>query len=405
MPNISDVFHKRAKSAVAKLPSIQDSDFFKITEFDGVWKQSQEYGTKLRSFSKLGILGIGGSSLGPKVIVDYFGANEKILVLENVDPVSFVRKTKDLPLNEMHWLVISKSGKTLETLSQLTLLVKMYQEKGFHLSTHFTVISDPGSNPLSDWAGDHDVTKLEIPVNIGGRFSVLSQVGMVPVAYLGLDCRGFLRGALEIKSEMNLIENLVAQTLASFERGEWTTVFWIYSDLLSSFGGWVQQLWAESLAKKTNRLGENAMRVSTPLPLVGSNDQHSILQQLMDGSRDKFVWFIGIDEVESADLKLQNPIGLPAYLNGQTLGHILKAERVATQKALASVGVSTLSLQTRNISCCSLGRLFMTFQCLVAALAESMDINAFNQPGVELGKRLAHEMLSSANMTTSSIAK
>lgn len=396
VPNIDARYPEQAHVAVKKLSTVTMSDFFRVTEMSSVWEQSQEHGEKLRQFLKLGVLGIGGSSLGPKVIADFFGGSDKVLILENVDPIAFQRKTNSLPLSEMHWLVISKSGRTLETLSQLSLLVPLYKAKGLSLSKHFTVISDPGSNPLSDWAKDNQITKIEMPSNVGGRFSVLTQVGMVPASYLGLNCEGFRKGAAEVQKELDLIENLVAQTLSSFDRSEWITAFWMYSDLLTSFGGWTQQLWAESLAKKVSRNGKSAPRVSTPLPLLGANDQHSILQQLMDGSRDKFVWFLGIDEVENAPLVLRDPIGLPPFLINKPLGAVLKAERLATQEALSSVGVSTLSLQIENISACSLGRLFMTFQCVVAAVAESLDINAYDQPGVELGKGLAHQMLSTS---------
>lgn len=392
-PKVEARYTESAIQAVHALRSLQGSDFLKILDDPGVFALSQEHGESLSRFPRLGILGIGGSSLGPKVIADFFGASERLLVFENVDPVSFERRITRLDLSEIHWLVISKSGKTLETLSQLSVLLPLYRDKGLTLKDHFTVISDPTQNPLVLWAKTESVITLPIPLNLGGRFSVLSPVGMVPAAFLGLQTSAFRKGAVEAREDSDLIASLVAQTLASFDRSEWITAFWMYSDLLGSFGGWIQQLWAESLAKSKTRSGGFAPRVSTPLPLIGANDQHSILQQLMEGSRDKFIWFLGLDEVEDHPLAIAEPVGLPDFLKGQRMGEILRSERLATQKALSTVGVSTLSLQAQSVSGCSLGRLFMTFQCVVAATAEALDLNAFDQPGVELGKGLAYDRL------------
>lgn len=383
----------RAQAAVQKLKGISSSDFFRVPQMFEMFESCQARGLQLQKFRTLGVLGIGGSSLGPKVIYETLASDRQLEVFENVDPVAFERRLKKIDLETTHWLVISKSGKTLETLSQLSLLVERYRSLGAELIEHFTVISDPVQNPLTDWALAKDIVTLAIPLKVGGRFSVLTPVGMVPAAYLGHAVETFREGAQDACVDSEITVEAVAQTLASFERGEWITVFWCYSDLLGQLGNWIQQLWAESLAKSKTKNGQNAPRVSTPLPLVGANDQHSILQQVMEGARDKFIWFIGAGDVENSGHAMREVIGLPKFLNGQTLGKILSAERRATQKALQSQGIHSLNLMVAELNPRSLGYLFQFFENVVAALGEALEIDAFDQPGVELGKRLAYEIL------------
>ena len=399
--NVSSDLIDRAAKAVAKLPETTTSGFYKLPQNLELFELSQTYGANLQRFNTLGILGIGGSSLGPKVIAQMLpapgGSNgesgREIFVCENVDPLSFDQKLGKANFETTHWLVISKSGKTLETLSQLSLLVPKLNALGLSLGEYLTVISDPVSNPLTDWAAQNGVTHLPIPADVGGRFSVLTPVGLVPAAFLGHSLEEMRQGAVEASLDTENVALFVAQILASFKREEWITVFWGYSDLMTHFGGWVQQLWAESLAKTKSRSGAIVSRVSTPVPLLGANDQHSILQQVMEGAHDKFVCFFSVEEAEKAGSSIKEPIGLPGFLTGQTLGRILSAERRATQDALKTRGVESLTLAVRELTPRALGRLFFFFQMSVAAVAEALDINAFDQPGVELGKRLAFEIL------------
>ncbi len=387
---------QKANVAVQNLKNLTSSGFMQTVFMDEMWSSATAHGHKLaQSFSTLGLIGIGGSSLGPKVIQQFLSAEtqNQIVFFENVDPISFSLNLKRIGnFGDAHWLVISKSGKTLETLAQLTLLLTHYKESDY--AKHFTVVSDPGNNPLTDWARSHQVPIFHIPKNVGGRYSVLTPVGIIPTAFLGVSTDELRSGAQEALAQTETLAKVVAQVLTSFKKNEWITVFWSYSDLLSHFGGWVQQLWAESLAKRLTREASLAPQVSTPLALVGANDQHSILQQVMDGARDKFIFFIGIESVEQAGDVITNVIGLPDFINGKTLGAILKAERLATQQALKAEGIHSLELVIVDLSPKSLGFLFQFFEMLVAGVAESLDIDAFDQPGVELGKRLAMQILS-----------
>jgi len=217
---------------------------------------------------------------------------------------------------------------------------------------------------------------------------------MFPAAFYGLDTARLRSGAAWALEQDELVERLAAQSLASFKREEWITLFWSYADGLRDFGLWAQQLWAESLGKKSDRQGGRAPRASTPLPAVGSSDQHSILQQVVEGARDKFLWFIRVDRSERAGPALErNLFDGQALMRGKGMGRLFGAMAEATRSALEREGVPSLTLRTERLDEESLGALFMILQLTVGAIGEAMDINAFDQPGVELGKRLARRLL------------
>jgi glucose-6-phosphate isomerase len=297
-------------------------------------------------------------------------------------------------MNKIGWVLISKSGNTIETLTQADYVNQFYQQHGMSWLDKVLVITEPRENPLSKFAKEHQIPTLEIPVDVGGRFSVLSPVGMFPAAFMGLDLNEFKKGASEALKSSAAITELAAHTEQSFVRNEWITVFWAYSSLLKSFGFWIQQLWAESLAKKLDRNNKPAPRASTPISCVGPTDQHSILQQFSEGEKDKFIVFLRCEATESAGVDLQGSLFNNIFnMSGKKFGHLLKAEATATRRALTEDGISTLTLELPNISESTVGFLFMYFELVVACLGEGMNINTFNQPGVELGKIIAKDLL------------
>lgn len=376
----------------------QDIGFFKMGERISFWQQSYDLGEDLRCrFDHLAIVGLGGSSLGTRVISDVFKVSNLCFV-DNVDATEFEETLESLgDLKKTCWAFISKSGTTIETLCTLEFLDQIYRQEGLQLSEHAVVISENRDNTLTRWAQQNKVPQAEIPLDVGGRFSVLTPVGMVPAAFAGLDLEKFRVGSLRALAERELIANIAAQALASFEREEWITLLWSYNSKLKSFGGWFQQLWAESLAKQKNIQGKAAPRVSTPMTAVGACDQHSILQQVMEGARDKWVVFQRIGDSELGSQRLQkSQFKETQDLEGRSMGELLKAEGVATQEALSQNGVSTLSLYLEHLDEESLGYLFMFWEMVVATIGETLAINTFDQPGVELGKRLAKDKLKKA---------
>lgn len=385
-----------AKSGLKSLKNRQDLGFLQLPFREELLQSTVQLADQLKSkYDRMVFVGIGGSSLGPRVIEDCFAhlSQKKISFLDNLDPLEY-RKTAEVirsSFSKCCFVFVSKSGNTLETLSTLDFLI---QDLGAAVIQQSVVITEPRSNPLYDWAQKHNCPKLEIPIDVGGRFSVLSPVGMLVAAFLNASPQLMLKGAAQALQDEDLVSDLMARSLESFEKELWITQFWFYSSSLRNFGGWLQQLWAESLAKKITRQGGIAPRVSTPIFQVGACDQHSVLQQCMEGHQDKWIIFNRVRSLEAMSESLRKS-SFPhlQFTDGKKMGEILGAEAQATQAALAQQGVSTLQLWWEDCKPESLGYMFMFWQLVVGGLGESLSINAFDQPGVELGKKLTKEAL------------
>lgn len=376
----------------------RDVGFPQLVERISLWQQSHKAGALLSSkYSQIVIVGLGGSALGTRVITEVFRA-KNIFFVDNVDALEFETLVEELgDLKTVGWIFISKSGTTIESLCTLEFAQQVLQGEGVSLAEHSMVITENRDNTLSAWALRNSVPMCEIPEDVGGRFSVLSPVGMVPAAFLGLDLEKFRLGALKALKDTSVVTQTMSQIVQSYERNEWITLFWAYNARMRNFGGWYQQLWAESLGKAQDRFGNAAPRVSTPMSAIGASDQHSILQQVMEGTKDKFVMFMRVEDSEGGSLKLESPQFKETMdLKGRTMGDLMNAEAIATQEALNVNGVSTMTFKTKVLDEQSLGYLFMFFELVVAGLGEYLKIDAFDQPGVELGKRLAKEKLKKA---------
>lgn len=376
----------------------RDIGFPQLVERIPLWEQSYKAGQEFHQrFTRMVVVGLGGSSLGNRVIAEVFRA-KNLFFVDNVDAMEFETLIEELgDLKEVGWIFISKSGTTIESLCALEFLEQIYKDEKLSLARQSLVISEPRENTLTRWAKQHAVTICEIPLDVGGRFSILSPVGMVPAAFLGLDLEKIRVGAMHALQSQELISQTMAQMVQSFQREEWITLLWFYSSRLKNFGSWFQQLWAESLGKAHDRSGQVAPRASTPMWAVGASDQHSILQQVMEGAHDKFVVFFRVEEAEGGSQRLHScQFKETQDLQGRTMGELLRAEALATQEALSENGVSTMTLKTKVLDEQTLGYLFMFWELVVAGLGEYMQIDAFNQPGVELGKRLAKDKLKNA---------
>jgi glucose-6-phosphate isomerase len=389
-----------AQKAVQALKDRKDLGFFQIPEREQLWAASDARARELRKQSnRLVVLGMGGSSLGGRALLQALNTwknTHDVHYMDNVDADYFWKWLKSRnDLQETHWVIISKSGNTIETLTMAEFIDQHLREKGYRkLSAVSTVISETGDNPLMRWARKEGVPTLEIPKDVGGRFSVLTPVGLLPAAFYGLDLAQIREGASWALAQDELLVRLTSQALQSFDRNEWITQLWAYSDSLKDFGLWTQQLWAESLGKAKSRTGGQAPRASTPMAATGSSDQHSVLQQVMEGARDKFLWFLRVQASEVGGPTLErNLFDCQQLMHGKSMGQLFSAMATATCDALASAGVQSLTLTTVQLNERSVGALFMIFECVVGALGEAMDINAFDQPGVEAGKVIARSIL------------
>lgn len=373
--------------------------FHQLPERENLWKSCEQLAQEFRmKYKILVVLGIGGSSLGGRVIKEALKSktDRQVYFWDNVDPLTIDSQLEGFQgqLSSICWALISKSGNTIETLTQADYIHQYYQERGLQWTTQCVVITENKKSPLGEFADKYQIPRLEVPLDVGGRFSVLTPVGLFPASFMGLNIQKIKEGAAQALNTKNLVAELATQSEQSFQREEWITVFWSYSDSLKEFGFWIQQLWAESLAKAEDRSGQTARRASTPLPCVGPTDQHSILQQIADGAKDKWVVFLRHEGSEAAGKKISSTLfSCGDLMLGKSLGELLQAEAVATQMGLSEKKVSNITMMVPSITEIELGYLFMYFELLVATIGERLNINTFNQPGVELGKIIAKDLL------------
>jgi len=385
----------KAQQALDILLQRKDLGFTRVPSqlhwISDIEKKSAELKSKYKKFV---IVGFGGSSLGARAIQEIFDV-KSLFFVDNVDAIALDRTLKFIqPSEDVLWLFVSKSGNTIEILFLLDVLRERLAAEGLDLVKNSMVISEDEPNPLRTWAKKHDRPCFDFPKDIGGRFSVLSGAGMLPAALGGLNIKNFYDGALEALDTKDLVVQMTAQFYESFQREEWITQFWFYNSSMFFFSRWLIQLWSESLAKKKNRQGGVAPRCSTPMGCMGSTDQHSVLQQVVEGARDKFVVFHSFEKNENSGQSLSKfSFSDFLFLQNKKMGDLLREQVFATEESLRSQGVSTLLVRSKVLDEKNLGFLFMLYELVVGSLGEMMDINAYDQPGVELGKRLTLKRL------------
>jgi glucose-6-phosphate isomerase len=387
--------------------------------FYGLGEQAQAVQTIQRfaegvgqAFDHVLVLGIGGSALGMKALLNALkrpGWNElddegreffpRLTVLDNVDPTSVAEALRRIDPRRVLVNVISKSGGTAETMAQY-LVVREWLDRalGPAATRHLVFTTDPKKGVLREIAQRDGIATLEVPPDVGGRFSVLSPVGLLPAALVGIDIEALLAGArraLAAAERNDLLQNPAALYAALHWAADTTLgarlhVMMPYTDRLREFAEWYRQLWAESLGKATDRRGQTVHAGPTPLGAVGATDQHSQVQLFMEGPFDKVITFLRVDRF-AEDVTIPSPESLPAelaYLAGKTLGGLLDAEYQATAAALARMGRMSCSIHLPEISASVLGEMIMFFQLATGYAGVWYGVDPFDQPGVELGKKL-----------------
>ncbi len=352
------------------------------------------------NFTDLIVLGTGGSSLGAQAaiaIAPYQGAaGVDIHTPDSLDPFLMDRLFNRLNPARTHIIAISKSGTTGETLAQL-LACRSWLERAVlikPIKDHFSFITEPGERALRTYGEDMGSIILDHPDDVGGRFSVLTNVGMLPVAASGLSVEGFRNGAAEVCRDFaNNPETAVAvvgaaatQTLSK-HRGISQILLMPYAESLRSFTRWHGQLWAESLGK--DGLG------TTPVRAVGPVDQHSQLQLYLDGPNDKFCTIVTIPSYGKGpriDPEEARKYGLD-YMAARTIGDMVTCQSKATQDTLRSKGRMVRELVVDGLTEENLGGLFISFMLETVVTAHLMGVDAYDQPAVEEGKRLTRKYL------------
>ena len=380
---------------IETLKTARNQGFLSLHLQSQLWRDAESLAKDFRGrFQKLVVCGIGGSSLGFESFQNFFHFDQTI-VIDNVETSTIAQRLKNENLHDMAWVFISKTGGTIETLSCLDWMVEFYEHKQISWKNRIAVITENKPSSLKNFATENGLPSLEVPVNVGGRYSVFSPVGLFPLFFCGVTVDQIQAGMSAALKNEQFISHFVAEVLQSFQRQEWITSFWFYSSRCHSLGRWMSQLWAESLSKTVQWDGRPAPRVSTPLWMIGTCDQHSLLQQWMEGARDKMVVFVKLDEAELQLPRIQNPrFPETQLMKNKSLDQLLRVEADATQSALQSQKVSTLEICLRPNSVEDLVEFKMLMMICVGILGERLNINAFNQPGVELGKTIIKKLLS-----------
>lgn len=342
------------------------------------------------------VLGIGGSSLGAIAVMNacLLPDRDRVTVLESPDPVSLTRIMAKLDPKRTAVNVISKSGNTIETLSQWAVLK---QWLGADHKDRVVITTDPEKGPLRKMAVTEGYRTLPVPEMIGGRFSVFTPVGTFPLVYAGADIGRFAAGIRVASTRLTNdgFAARIAKTLVQahlIERRN-LVVLWPYGDALTQMGRWFQQLWGESLGKAQHTDGTVAHTGSTPLACVGPNDQHSMLQLFADGPRDKHFLFLSVAEMPERLMVEATPVAGLDYLQGLELGQILRAEALATSAALASNKHPTTFVSLPSLSQEMIAELMTHLMAATVIASRMYDVDPFDQPAVETGKIIALGLL------------
>lgn len=361
---------------------------------------SHRKGSSGKAIKDFVVLGIGGSSLGAEAILRALHSPHKeprFHIADNSDPAVFQWLLDGINPEETLLYVVAKSGGTMETLSQFLVAQDWLQKACPHdgWKKHVVLCTDPQKGDLRALASRWKLDCLEVPSAVGGRFTVLTPVGLFPAVFAGLSAEEFLAGAASVAAweKQPWDENPCTQLAASLAKASTKrpiTVLMPYSTQLSAFSRWFCQLWGESLGKDGLGL--------TPYPAVGATDQHSQMQLYMEGPKDKCLVFVHAKGTATR-MPIPFPSGLSdlpsfALLQNRSVGGLLDAEFRATRDAVTQQGIPNCTLEIDRIDAYSLGALFYFCEATTALAGAVLGVNPFDQPGVEAAKILTKKYLS-----------
>ncbi len=368
-----------------------------------------------RKFDNFVVLGIGGSALGPIMAFNalcHLHYNDlpkskrkgpKFFVEDNVDPVRMKDLLDIIDVTKTCFNVISKSGATSETMAQYLIISDLLKKAGVSVKDHVIFTTDAKKGNLVKISKSlGGVKSYVLPDGVGGRFSELSPVGLLPAAVLGIDIKAMLKGAAymdKLCKTPDLKKNpaLLCATLQyiAMNEGKNIGVLMPYSDNLKFVSDWYAQLWAESLGKNETLDGNPCNVGQTPVKALGVTDQHSQVQLYTEGPDDKVVTFLSVDSYQE---KTPIPHGckdIPdvSFLGGHTMEELIQAENKATAHALTMAGRLNYTIHLPEINAFTLGELLFLFELQTAYAGAMFNINTFNQPGVEAGKKATFALL------------
>lgn len=370
---------------------LQDADIAAI---------EQEAAAITARFSTVIVFGMGGSSLSGKMLTalalnpfTQLSGKTKLFFFDNIDPASMNALLASTDYASTLFILISKSGGTAETLTHASILWQAVEAKlGANAGGHFLAITEERDNALRRFAAARKIRALAHDPLIGGRYAALTLVGLLPARIAGLDILAIRRSAANVIKDMFAQKDACAPAQGAAvswllaEQGKNVCVLMPYCDRLSAFAQWHRQIWAESLGKNGKGI--------TPAPAIGSVDQHSQLQLYLDGPRDKFFTLLLLDQRGKGPLV--PPIGEDsfAYLTGRTIGDLMDAHQYATMETFTGRQCPLRVISLDALDEAAIGALTMHFMLETILTGRLMNIDPFDQPAVEDGKKLAIARLS-----------
>lgn len=368
-----------------------------------------------KNFKYFVVLGIGGSALGPSAVFQalcHLHHNDlpddkrnapKFYVEDNVDPERMQALLDVVDVNETMFNVVTKSGATSETMAQYLIIMDILKAKfGANAKDHIIATTSSAKGNLIKIAKQEGLKTFYIPDGVGGRFSELCPVGLLPASVLGIDIKELLKGAeymdkLCSSSDANLNPALMSALLSyiTINKGKNIAVMMPYADGLKLVADWYCQLWAESLGKTFDNDGNKVFVGQTPVKALGVTDQHSQVQLYTEGPFDKVTTFLAVDNYRKTFKIADGCEDIPDvnFLCGHTMNELIQAERVATEYALTVKERLNRTIYLPEINAFTIGQLLFFFELETAYAGEMFNINTYNQPGVEGGKNATYALL------------
>jgi len=349
------------------------------------------------------VVGIGGSSLGAFAIHKFLkqklkiSSNKKLHFLESTDPMELEYRVSKIDMQDAMFIIISKSGTTIETMA----IFKYLHTKTDITNKNCLIISENDST-LTSYANKHNMKRYEIPKNVGGRFSVFSAVGLVPLCIVGVDIDKLLDGCKKIyhgffdKEEFYEPIMEKARFIVENKHRFNINVLFSYSSALEGFNKWYIQLWGESLGKININ---NTKQALTPIAITGPVDQHSFLQLIIQGKRDKTVTFVKVDDFQNSlivpDVSLTHLENLD-NLNNIKFQNLINYQADATIGAIKDIkDIPCDVINIKKVDEYNIAKLMFSYQLLTSIVGKFLQINTYDQPGVEHSKNILKDKLHS----------
>lgn len=380
----------------------------------------KEYAAMVKGrFENVLVLGIGGSALGGMAMTEallkpYWNllseeqrdGMPRIFFLDNIDPDTMTGLLDFLDLSKTLVNVITKSGSTAETMSQFMIVKdRLEKELGDNYRYNIVATTDKRTGILRQIAEQEGYKTFVVPDDVGGRFSVFSAVGLLPMALVGIDIDAVVNGIKDMDLALkntDIKENIAAQNalihyLMDTKKGKNISVMMPYSSRLKYVSDWYVQLWAESLGKNKDNEGNDVHVGPTPIKALGATDQHSQIQLYNEGPNNKIINFIRVENFDNI-LEIPNIFEYTGinYLAGKTVNRLMNAEADSTRVALADYERPTVTISIPKVDAYNLGQLLYMFEVQTAIAGALYNINTFNQPGVEQAKNYTYALMGRA---------